>query len=341
MTGKKKARIFGGATQPNKQSFSMNQSCHDSMSGINFLSDLAPKENTWDDHRSNAQSVQMLYEYSEEFNKYAERINGCSGILKFGFGENKLILKQAFFCRVRYCPVCQWRRSLLWRAVMFQKLDEIKQTYPTHRWVFLTLTVRNCDVVDLKDTLKHMNASWQRLIQTKAFKSGVAGFLRTTEVTRGNDGKMRAHPHFHALLLVKPNYFGKNYIKQAEWVEMWQKALKADYMPSVNVKTVKAFADNQLDKAICETLKYSVKPSDLALESDSGAWLHEMTRQTHKMRFVATGGVLKGVLKPEDEITQQEMITSSDEVEETDERRIAFQYAKSHRRYVYAPRFNE
>ena len=153
---------------------------------------------------------------------------------------------------------------------------------------------------------------------------------------------MRAHPHFHALLLVKPGYFsGKNYIKQHEWVEMWQKALKADYMPSVNVKTVKAFADNQLDKAICETLKYSVKPSDLALESDSGAWLHEMTRQTHKMRFVATGGVLKGVLKPEDEITQQEMITSSDEVEETDERRIAFQYAKSHRRYVYAPRFNE
>ena len=78
---------------------------------------------------------------------------------------------------------------------------------------------------------------------------------------------MRAHPHFHALLLVKPGYFsGKNYIKQHEWVEMWQKALKADYMPSVNVKTVKAFADNQLDKAICETLKYSVKPSDLALE---------------------------------------------------------------------------
>ena len=319
----------------------MNQSCHDSMSGINFLSDLAPKENTWDDHRSNAQSVQMLYEYSEEFNKYAERINGCSGILKFGFGENKLILKQAFFCRVRYCPVCQWRRSLLWRAVMFQKLDEIKQTYPTHRWVFLTLTVRNCDVVDLKDTLKHMNASWQRLIQTKAFKLGVAGFLRTTEVTRGNDGKMRAHPHFHALLLVKPNYFGKNYIKQPEWVEMWQKALRADYAPSVNVKTVKQFAEGQLDKAICETLKYSVKPDDLTLTRDSGAWLHEMTRQTFKMRFIATGGVLKGVLKPDDEITTDEMLTSSEEVEETDERRIAFQYHREHRRYAYAPRFNE
>ena len=66
----------------------------------------------------------------------------------------------------------------------------------------------------------------------------------------------------------------------------------------------------QLDKAL-ETLKYSVKPSDLALERDKGAWLHEMTKQVHKMRFIATGGVLKGILKPEDEITTEEMISSS------------------------------
>jgi hypothetical protein len=224
---------------------------------------------------------------------------------------------------------------------MFQKLEEIKTQYPTHRWVFLTLTVRNCDLVDLRDTLKDMNASWQRMIQTVAFKKGVAGFIRTTEVTRGKDGDMRAHPHYHALLLVKPNYFGKNYIKQPEWVEMWQKALRADYAPSVNVKTVKQFAEGQLDKAICETLKYSVKPDDLTLTRDSGAWLHEMTRQTFKMRFIATGGVLKGVLKPDDEISTEEMLTSSEEAEETDERRIAFQYHREHRRYAYAPRFNE
>ena len=40
-----------------------------------------------------------------------------------------------------------------------------------------------------------------------------------------------------------------------------------------------------------------------------------MTKQVHKMRFVATGGVLKGILKPEDEITTEEMISSSEEVQ--------------------------
>ena len=63
---------------------------------------------------------------------------------------------------------------------------------------------------------------------------------------------MMAHPHFHALLLV-PSYFTINYIKQGDWVEMWAKALRADYLPSVNVKAVKATLDEkgrkQLDKA--------------------------------------------------------------------------------------------
>ena len=113
--------------------------------------------------------------------------------------------------------------------------------------------MKNPPVTELRDTLKHMNDSWKRLIETKRFKSGVAGFLRTTEVTRGNDGKMMAHPHFHALLLVKPSYFTINYIKQGDWVEMWAKALRADYSPSVNVKAVKATLDEkgrkQLDKS--------------------------------------------------------------------------------------------
>ena len=48
--------------------------------------------------------------------------------------------------------------------------------------------------------------------------------------------------------------FSKYYINQSEWVEMWAKALRADYLPSVNVKAVKATLDEkgrkQLDKAI-------------------------------------------------------------------------------------------
>ena len=77
----------------------MTQSCHDSDLGINFLTEISPHEVSWDEHRSDAESVKILYNYSVELSKYADRINGCSGILKFGVNpdQGKLVLKQAFF----------------------------------------------------------------------------------------------------------------------------------------------------------------------------------------------------------------------------------------------------
>ena len=40
------------------------------------------------------------------------------------------------------------------RAMMYQNIDKIIQSYPTHRWVFLTLTVKNPHVSDTRQTLK-------------------------------------------------------------------------------------------------------------------------------------------------------------------------------------------
>lgn len=320
----------------------MTQSCHKSACDINFLSELAPAESSWDVHRANTEQVGQLYAYSLDHGRYADRMADCSTILKYAFGKTKLILKQAFFCRVRFCPICQWRRSLMWRAVMFQKLDSIFNEHKTHRWIFVTLTVKNCEATDLRTTLKLMNSAWQRLTQLQAYKKGVEGSLRTTEVTRGKNGATMTHPHFHAMLLVKPSYFSTNYIKHSDWAEMWRKSLKADYTPSVKISAIRADCPEQLKKAICETLKYSVKPDDMVAGFDAGAWLHEVTKQTRNMRFIATGGALKGVLLPEKDISQRDMlVTSDDDAEDTTEKRIAFQYRKQHHRYVYAPQFNE
>ena len=65
----------------------MSQSCHNSDLGINFLTKISPHEVSWDEHRSDAESVKILYNYSVELSKYADRINGCSGILKFGLNQ--------------------------------------------------------------------------------------------------------------------------------------------------------------------------------------------------------------------------------------------------------------
>ena len=279
------------------------------------LQEISPRDKPWDKHRSNADKASNHYRGNEDFDKYATRIDFCSQLLNFKMvaeeHEYKLKLDTARFCRVRHCPVCQWRRSLMWKAKAFKILPMVVEAYPKHRWLFLTLTVRNCKITELKDTLQWLNKSWQRMSQRKKFPA--IGWIRSTEVTRGRDGS--AHPHFHCLLLVKPSYFGKYYMRQKDWVELWRSCLRIDYNPVLDIRPVKQ--GRQPMELVPEILKYCVKESDLVADRE---WFLELTRQMHKMRTVATGGVLKEYLKqleqePEDLIGKDETKTE-DEVDE-------------------------
>lgn len=317
------------------------------------LADVSDKDSIWDEQRYKTEQVGDIYGYNSEFERYAERMTDCSTFLAYGFSDDGLKLKHANFCRVRHCPVCQWRRSLLWKSNMYVAYEEIKAQYPTHRWLFLTLTVKNCDITDLRETLKHMNKSWTRLKDRVQFLKVVDGWIRTTEVTKAKDGS--AHPHFHVMLLVKPSYFAKNYIKQAEWSELWQSVLRVDYMPIVDVRVVKAktrkrqevvSADDAIKGAIMETLKYSVKPSDMIGDGskESNAWFYELTKQTFKLRFVASGGALKDALKRDEDITDDDLVNTNLDDEEdtnTDDRRLVFTYKKVAHKYLYNPKYNQ
>ena len=280
------------------------------------LADLSPRDKPWDKHRGNADKVEAHY-VGSEFSQYAMRIHNCSELLHFGLVPEdddtlKLKLRSARFCRVRHCPVCQWRRSLMWKAKAFKVLPKIVEDHPSYRWLFLTLTLKNCPITDLKSTLQHMNRSFQRLSQLKVWPA--VGWLRSTEVTRGRDGS--AHPHFHCLLMVRPGYFGKNYIKQAEWVALWKKSLRIDYNPILDCQAVKK--GQQPMQLVPELLKYCTKESDLVADRE---WFLELTRQMHKMKCITTGGVLKQYLKeleeePEDLIgkDEDELLHQDDEV---------------------------
>lgn len=124
-----------------------------------------------------------------------------------------------------------------------------------------------------------------------------------------------------------------------------------DYEPVVDVRAVKANKKKGTDtiqSAIAETLKYTVKPSDVLKGMDdpnpsnaieSAKWFHELTKQTHRLRFIASGGLLKDALKPADKITNQDMMMTGSQ--QTDERRLCFTYRPTKHRYIYAPGYNK
>ena len=219
----------------------------------------------------------------------------------------------------------------MWRAKFFSILPQVLEDYPTARWVFLTLTVKNVPVEELRVTLTHMNSSWSRLCKRTQFPA--IGWVKTIEVTRSLSGD--AHPHFHCLMMVPSNYFGRNYIKHNEWVALWRESLRVNYDPVVNVKALhrqkNATEETQetFMLAICEVLKYSVKESDLITDP---RWLGELARQMHNTRAIAVGGALKNYFsdqEPEDLVNGQ---TSDEDTTKTGAK-LSFSWEPEDKRY--------
>ena len=118
----------GGVTD-----FSNNQDTSSLPYDSPALSDLSERDKPWDKHRANCDRTTQHYRGSE-FSDYADRMTFCAEFLGFGFegkddGEVQLRLRTARFCRVRHCPVCQWRRSLAWKAKAYQVLPLIVEKY--------------------------------------------------------------------------------------------------------------------------------------------------------------------------------------------------------------------
>ena len=139
--------------------------------------------------------------------------------------QREVNLKAARVCNTRLCPFCEWRRTRVWRARLSDGLTRLYGDQPKLRGVFLTLTVRNPRLEDLGETLTEMNRAWDRFSKRSFFPTDL--WFRRTETTvtcmPGQTG-FTVHPHFHVLLLVKPSYFSRDYIKQTTWQKEWMDA---------------------------------------------------------------------------------------------------------------------
>lgn len=203
----------------------------------------------------------------------AKRVRDCAEVLEFLENEDgTLRLDRVWFCKSKLCPVCNWRRSMKLAYQNAEIITEAMKREPKGRFLFLTLTAKNVyDGQELKERLSEMTKAFNRLFKYKKVDKNLIGFLRTTEITV-NPVDNSYNQHFHVLLMVKSTYFkdSDNYITQAEWTKLWQRALQVDYTPIVNIKAVKAKDGTKNDptNAILETSKYAVKDSDYLTDDD-------------------------------------------------------------------------
>jgi plasmid rolling circle replication initiator protein Rep len=315
---------------------------HVSVNEGEYLSNVSSRHKPWDVHRGEADDVMDIYANSSALHHrhYAERIANCSQVLGFSHDplatkKNKLKLTNAWFCRTRFCPVCQWRRSLAWQAKVYQALPKLLKDFPDTRFLFMTLTVKNCEVKDLRATLEGMRKGWVRLTQLRSFPA--RGWVRSVEITRSQKYRT-AHPHYHCLLMVPPAYFKGEYLKHAQWAELWQQSLRADYRPVIDIRVVKLalVPDTQrvnrppknMWAAVAEILKYAVKPSDMVRDPD---WFLNLSDQVHKTRAVAIGGILRHYIR-EHEVNDLKQ-EPGEELTQEEKERLFFHWKQDVRRY--------
>ena len=223
-------------------------------------------------------------------------------------------LKAARLCNTRLCPFCEWRRTSAWRARLHDGLTALYEDKPKLRGLFLTLTVQNVPLRHLGEELDHMNKAFSRFTKRSFFPTDL--WFRRTEVTVGSptpDGELMAHPHFHVLLLVKPSYFGKGYIKQTEWRKQWMDAARLNYAPVVDVRTAKTKSESgsppsdAARAAVVEAAKYAAKATDLM---ELGPAISELHWQLRNRRLYALSKKLRQYIKSGD-IEKSELLDNN------------------------------
>ncbi|HDK5188841.1 TPA: protein rep [Staphylococcus aureus] len=232
--------------------------------------------------------------------KKAFNVKQCGNVLEFKpTDEGYLKLHKTWFCKSKLCPVCNWRRAMKNSYQAQRVIEEVVKEKPKARWLFLTLSTRNAiDGEHLNQSLKEMSQAFNKLKMYSKVKKNLIGFMRSTEVTvNKNNGSY--NQHMHVLLCVENKYFrgSENYISQKEWLDLWQKALRVNYRPVANIKAIKPNkkGDKDIQAAIKETSKYSVKSSDYLTgnhEKDAEI-VQDLEHGLYKKRMLSYGGLLK------------------------------------------------
>jgi plasmid rolling circle replication initiator protein Rep len=243
----------------------------------------------------------------------SEHIQVCGSMLQF-LKERNLVseeirrrLVKGNFCKYRFCPMCQWRMA---RKVCREVLGRLRTIEESHNGVsllFLTLTIKNEPLAELNSTVKLLSKAFKRLQQSKQYKSAVLGSIRAIEFLGDNTEVGECHPHFHCLLVVPKSYFtSRYYINFEEWTSLWQRSLRVDYRPIINVQRVKPKGKmSAIVAAALEVVKYSVTSSDL--EKLTKEDFQELDKQTRNIRQYNYSGELKDAEPTFDDIEDESL----------------------------------
>lgn len=292
------------------------------------------RERPWREKKMANELLSVAYEALDH--SKAERLRECASVLVFNVDQtgNKH-LHGMTSCRVRLCPLCQWRRSLRVYQDMLAVVDYLNQN-GSYRYALLTLTVENCSGSELRSTLDMMMRGINLMFQRAEVKKAVKGWYRGLEITRNADTGMY-HPHVHLLLCVPKSYAtSRYYISQKKWQQLWRDCCGMQYDPVVDVR----FLKGDMRKGFAEVAKYAAKESDYIVPTDFDLTVDvvaDLDAALHKRRLISYGGNIaeaRRALKLQDEETADLIHVDEESVSEDTVRQVVYFWSSGFSNYI-------
>lgn len=261
----------------------------------------------WAEKKIKSKKIALkLRQIGEE--KRSKRMYFCADVLEYTHCPdcNSWHIKRANLCRDRFCPTCSWRLALQRFGEMQKLLSVISERdgKSIKGWSLVTLTVKNCKLDKLSETMENMSEAWKLVVNQRKLKPCFYGWAKSTELTL-NERTREVHPHYHVLIAW---YDNAEELLIHKWIHAClKKGLKVD-IKAQNAQQVNYWKGNEtpvehcdskvpedFTKAILETFKYSVKGSDL--ESMSLKEFKAVVQQYARKRLISYGGKIKEYVK--------------------------------------------
>lgn len=113
-------------------------------------------------------------------------------------------------CRDRHCVECAKIKSYIYQERLKRTaIEKIKSDFKEDEFLFLTFTVKNPKVTQMRKNMRAMSRAFGMLLQLKGFKKIFRGGIRTFEITRNYAERLKnhCHPHIHAIAQTQKNAF--------------------------------------------------------------------------------------------------------------------------------------
>ena len=269
-------------------------------------------------HKISAEQAADHFARNEDTYEEGLKIFKCARELRVYRIGSENQLSDTWYCGHHSCPVCQWRKSLKFSSRMHRLLDQ-HPSLLQNKWLYLTLTVRNCPIEELRSTIEHMNQAFRRLMNRDLWKKNVAGGIKYIAVDDAGLETEFAQPYFHCLLLVSASiYEMKDYVSEIQWAAEWQQALQVQYSPRVNCCRLKGI-DLSLRNRIIWATGHSMKPTETAFDQN---WFIVTSTEMRGLRLVESFGTVLVMLSDLDGSFSFEAMEELEDIRENNDASI-------------------